>query len=54
LAQDLTGNTPVDITRQIARHGNKITIPGTVIDKVGLSAATKGDKSEPGMVVVFN
>lgn len=53
LAQDLAGTAPVDITRQIIHHGNKITIPGTIIDKIGLSAATKGDKSEPGMVVVF-
>jgi hypothetical protein len=53
LAQDLAGNTPTDITKQIIRKGNQITIPGTVIDQVGLSAATKGDKSEPGMVLVF-
>ncbi|MBC7399190.1 MAG: hypothetical protein H7289_04530 [Mucilaginibacter sp.] len=53
LAQDLAGNTPTDITNQIFRKGNKITIPGTVIDKIGLSAGTNGDKSEPGLVLVF-
>jgi hypothetical protein len=53
LAQDLAGNMPVDITRQVIHKGNKVIIPGSVIDKVGLSAATKGDKSEPGMVLVF-
>ncbi|MDB5157724.1 MAG: hypothetical protein JWR50_2431 [Mucilaginibacter sp.] len=53
LAQDLAGNTPVDISRQITRKGNIITIPGTIIDRVGLAAATKGDKSEPGMVLEF-
>jgi hypothetical protein len=53
LAQDLAGNTPTDITRQVIRKGNRITIPGNVIDKVGLTAASKDDKSEPGMVLVF-
>jgi hypothetical protein len=52
-AQDLAGKTPVDITAQIMRKGNKITLPGTLIDKIGLSAASKNDKSEPGMVLVF-
>ncbi len=53
LAQDLAGNTPTDITRQVVRKGNMFTIPGKVIDKVGLADATKGDKSEPGLVLVF-
>lgn len=53
LAQDLAGETPVDITRQVKIKGNKIIIPGQLIDKIGLSAATKGDKSAPGMVLVF-
>ena len=53
LAQDLAGNTPADITRQVVRKGNMFTIPGEVIDRVGLAAATKGDKSEPGMVLLF-
>lgn len=53
LAQDLAGNTPEDITSQIVRKGNNILIPGVVIDRVGLAAATSGDKSEPGLVLVF-
>ncbi len=53
LAQDLAGNAPTDITRQVVHKGNQITIPGKVIDTVGLAAATRGDKSEPGMVLVF-
>jgi hypothetical protein len=53
LAQDLAGSSPTNITTQITRKGNKIIIPGTVIDRVGLAAASKGDKSEPGMVLVF-
>lgn len=53
LAQDLAGDTPIDITRQVVRKGNEFTIPGNVINRVGLVAATKGDKSEPGMVLLF-
>lgn len=53
LAQDLAGNTPVDISLQVVRKGNKITLPGKIIDQIGLSAASKGDKSEPGMVLIF-
>jgi hypothetical protein len=53
LAQDLAGNTASDITNQIIRKGNKFTIPGSVIDLIGLAAASKGDKSEPGLVLLF-
>lgn len=52
-AQDLAGNVPVDITFMVKFKGNKITLPGKVIDQVGLAAASKGDKSEPGMVLIF-
>jgi hypothetical protein len=51
--QDLAGNVPVDITKQVVRKGNNFIIPGAVIDKIGLSAASMGDKSEPGLVLVF-
>jgi len=53
LAQDLAGTTAEDITQEVVQNGNKFTIPGTVIERVGLSAATAGDKSEPGMVLLF-
>ena len=52
-AQDLAGNIPVDITQKVIRKGNKITLTGDLIDKIGLSAASKNDKSEPGLVLVF-
>ena len=52
-AQDLAGATPTEITSQVRHIGNKFTLPGTLIDKIGLSAASKGDKSEPGLVLVF-
>ncbi|SDE03069.1 hypothetical protein SAMN05216464_103395 [Mucilaginibacter pineti] len=52
-AQDLAGTTPVNITKQVIRKGNKFIIPGEVIDKIGLAAASKNDKSEPGLVLSF-
>ncbi len=53
LAQDLAGNIPTDITEQIIRKGNSFTIPGSLIDRIGLAAASKDDKSEPGLVLIF-
>lgn len=52
LAQDLKGKIPVDITKDVKIEGRSITVSGDVIRRVGLMAATKGDKSEPGMVMV--
>lgn len=51
MAQDLAGETAIDITKHIKIKGNKLIIPGSIISRVGLSASTKGDKSAPGMVV---
>ena len=51
LAQDLAGDTPVDITAEVKLDGNRLVIPGEVINRVGLMAATAGDLSDPGMVV---
>ncbi len=53
LAQDLAGNVPLDITHDVIQQGNKIIISGKVIARVGLAAASKGDKSEPGLVLIF-
>ncbi|RYX82904.1 hypothetical protein EON83_17515 [bacterium] len=53
IAQDLAGDNPQDITRLVRISGNQVTIPGAVIDRIGLSAATPGDKSEPGLVLVI-
>lgn len=52
-AQDLAGKVPVDITKQVTRSGDKIILPGAVIDKIGLAAAAKNDQSEPGLVLIF-
>jgi hypothetical protein len=54
LAQDLAGDTPVDVTQKVLQKGNNVIIPGALIDKIGLMYATKGDKSEPGLVLTFH
>lgn len=53
LAQDILATEARDITQQIHLEGNTITIPGSVIKKVGLAAASPGDKSDPGVVLVI-
>jgi len=89
LAQDLAGDTPVDITAEVtfipgqvsephlvisprlkelgegatgvgrdpggkALAEGRLIIPGKVIHRVGLQAATRGDVSDPGMILVID
>jgi hypothetical protein len=51
LAQDLAGDMPVDVTAEVKWADGKLTIPGTVLKRVGLMAAKPGDKSDPGLVL---
>lgn len=51
LAQDLAGSAPVDISGEVKIAGGRLTIPGVVLHRVGLMAATPGDLSEPGLVL---
>lgn len=51
LAQDLAAKSPVDITGEVKVEGGRLTLPGTVIHRVGLMAATPGDVSDPGLVL---
>jgi hypothetical protein len=53
LAQDLAGDKSIDVTQRILIKGDKVIISGKLIDEIGLMAATKGDKSEPGLVISF-
>ncbi len=53
LAQDLAGSTPVDITREVSVDGGRLTLPGSVLHRVGLMAAKPGDISDPGLVLVI-
>ncbi|MBL7106248.1 MAG: hypothetical protein ISS77_01405 [Phycisphaerae bacterium] len=52
-AQDLAGDSAIEITDRVTISGNKLKIPGEVISDVGLSVATPGDISDPGMVMVI-
>jgi hypothetical protein len=51
LGQDLAGKSAVDITNRIKMEDNRLIISGALIREIGLMAATKGDISEPGMVL---
>lgn len=50
-AQDLAGDTAVDITEQIQRSEHRLVLSDELIRRVGLSAATPGDLSEPGLIL---
>jgi hypothetical protein len=52
-AQDLAGDKAIEVTQKIRINGDKVVIPGTLINEIGLMSATPGDKSEPGLVLVF-
>ena len=54
LGQDLAGEVPSTITKEILFKDNKIIISGDLIRKIGLSVASKNDKSDPGLVLKFN
>jgi hypothetical protein len=51
-AQDLAGNTPINISKKVILKGNKLILSGQTIREVGLSAKTKNDLSDPGLVLV--
>jgi hypothetical protein len=53
LAQDLAGDRAVEITNEVKREGRTLTLSGELIDRVGLSAKTHDDLSEPGLVLNF-
>lgn len=52
-AQDLAANKAENITEKVNAKGNSITLPGDIIEYVGLAAATPSDLSDPGLVVRF-
>jgi len=51
--QDLAGDAAVDITDRVQWVNNNLRLDGTLLAEIGLSAATPGDLSEPGLVLVF-
>jgi hypothetical protein len=50
-AQDLLATKSVDIINQVKISGNRLTLPGDLIDRIGTSAGDEGDLSAPGMVL---
>lgn len=53
LAQDLAGDTSLDITDDIRINRSEIVLPGHLIDRVGRSSASPGDLSMPGLVLTI-
>jgi len=53
LAQDLKGDRVEDITHQIGRDEKRLQFSHSLMRKVGLSAATPGDLSSPGLVLAL-
>lgn len=52
-AQDLASDVAIEITDRIIIQNNTIIISGELINEIGLSAASEGDKSDPGMVILI-
>ena len=51
-AQDLIGKQPIDITPEVEITGNTLTLPGSLLERIGTQASTPGDVSAPGLVLV--
>ena len=49
--QDLMAENALNITKKVTIKGNKVIIPGDLIDSVGTMAGDEGDISAPGMVI---
>ena len=50
-AQDLLGNSAIDITQSVEVFENTLVFGGDLLEKVGLSCGTKDDSSDPGLVL---
>ncbi len=51
-AQDLAAGRSENVMDQVQIKGGVLTLPGSLIDRVGLSAGHRGDLSDPGLVLV--
>ena len=52
-AQDLIGKQPVDITSEVEIIGSTLTVPGSLLERIGTQAKHPGDESAPGLVLVI-
>ncbi len=50
-AQDLKADKAEDITGRTSIRNSAVTFPGELLRRIGLSAASFGDKSDPGLVI---
>ena len=50
-AQDLAGDEAVDITSEVKTEGSMMTIPGAIIERVGLMNARNREYETPGLVL---
>ncbi|MBQ4137238.1 MAG: hypothetical protein IJD67_03920, partial [Clostridia bacterium] len=53
LAQDLAADTAIDVTDEVTLEGNKLTVSGDLITKIGLTAARDPKHETPGVVFKF-
>jgi hypothetical protein len=51
-AQDLAAGRSENVLDQVQIEGDILTLPGSLIDRIGLSAGHRGDLSDPGLVLV--
>ena len=51
-AQDLIGKKPVDITSEVEMKGNTLTLPGSLLERIGTQAKHPFDESAPGLILV--
>jgi hypothetical protein len=52
-AQDLIGKQPVDITAEVKIMDNTLTLPGSLLERIGTQAKHPNDESAPGLVLVI-
>lgn len=50
-AQDLAGDTAVDVSARVEKQGKGLILSGRLIDEIGSAAASPGDVSNPGLVL---
>lgn len=50
-ARDLLADTLVDITDRVTVNGGSVTLPGDLIDEIGVMAASDGDLSQGAMLL---
>ena len=53
LAQDLLATSSIDITHQVRIDDHSVTVPGQLLAQIGLSGATRGDLSDPGLILAW-